>query len=101
MSQNSQAYILGQFITNIPLENWEQSSSIALCSQNEIIIEKLTVQQNLEFIARIKGLSKEECTNNTTMLLQMLEMTPFKDTIATKLSHNNKRKLSFGMSVII
>lgn len=74
---------------------------VGLLSQHSTIIDFLTVEENLHFMARIKGLTDKEFKNNKKCLLQQLEMTEYLTVLAKDLSVGNKRKLSFAMSLLV
>jgi ABC-type multidrug transport system ATPase subunit len=99
MSGPSEALIMNKETTEFDLK--EKGHEVGLCPQHDAINDNLTVLENLVFMARLKGLNKNEYNNNCTMLLQNLEMTPYTDVEAKKLSKANKRKLSFAMAVIV
>lgn len=42
---------------------------IGLLSQHETIMDELSVEENLEFMARIKGLTDKEFKNNRKIIL--------------------------------
>lgn len=46
-------------------------------SQHETLVGEMTVGENLQFMARIKGLTEKEFTNNKKLILQQLELTKF------------------------
>ena len=73
---------------------------IGYCPQYEAIFEYMTVYENLEFYARIKGVKKiylEKVVN--TMIVEMA-LDEYTKKIAGKLSGGNKRKLSVAISLL-
>lgn len=74
---------------------------IGLMSQHETGVEELTVSENLQFMARVKGLTEKEFTNNKKLILEQLELTKLEHVYARNLSAGNKRKLSLAMSLLV
>ena len=74
---------------------------IGQCNQENIIWDFLTVDESLNLMARIKGLSYEQREHNKRVIMDTLELTYFKNTVATNLSGGNKRKLCCAMSLIM
>jgi len=70
-----------------------QGSYIGLCPQYNTLWEQLTVDESLNLIARMKGLSEEDRERNKRLILETLELNDFIDTRAGNLSGGNKRKL--------
>ena len=70
-----------------------QGSYIGLCPQYNTLWEQLTVDESLNLIARMKGLSEEDRERNKRLILETLELNDFIETRAGNLSGGNKRKL--------
>lgn len=66
---------------------------IGLCPQYNAIWEQLTVDESLNLVARMKGLSTEDRDRNKKLITETLELTEFTNTRAGTLSGGNKRKL--------
>ena len=66
---------------------------IGLCPQYNTLWEQLTVDESLNLVARMKGLSDVDRDRNKQLVLETLELTDFVDTKAGNLSGGNKRKL--------
>ena len=64
------------------------------------IWNKLTVDQNLNLIGDIKGLSKHDLKFQKGFLNKMLDLDPYADILAENLSGGNKRKLVCAMALI-
>ena len=70
------------------------------CPQYDAIFEYLTVYENLEFYAKIKGV-KEECLKDlVTALISQMRLQEFTTKISGRLSGGNKRKLSVAISML-
>lgn len=65
-----------------------------MCPQYNAIWAHLTVDQSLDFVGRLKGLTKEDREFNKTLIKKTLDLEPFSKTKAGNLSGGNKRKLS-------
>ena len=70
------------------------------CPQYDAIFEYLSVYENLEFYAKIKGV-KEECLHDlVTALISEMRLQEFTNKISGRLSGGNKRKLSVAISML-
>ena len=70
------------------------------CPQFDAIFEHLTVFENLEFYARIKGIKKEYTSILVNAIIQEMSLGEFTYKISGRLSGGNKRKLSVAISMI-
>ena len=70
------------------------------CPQFDAIFEHLTVYENLEFYATIKGIKTELIHTLTTNMITEMSLTEFTNKIAGRLSGGNKRKLSVAISML-
>ena len=61
----------------------------------------LTVDESLNLMARIKGLSQQQREHSKKVIMDTLELTYFQKTLAKNLSGGNKRKLCCAMSLIM
>ena len=73
---------------------------MGLCAQQNIFWDKFTVDENLNYIASIKGLSKEEMEYQRELLKDALDLQPFSKVRAEVLSGGNKRKLCCALSLV-
>ena len=69
-------------------------------SQQYAPLEKLTVEQNLEMIGRMRGLSTSELQKEIEHLLADLEIVEYRDKKGKNLSGGLKRLTSFAMALI-
>ena len=70
------------------------------CPQYDAIFEYLTVYENLEFYAKLKGVKQEYLEELVTVLIREMRLQEFKTKISGRLSGGNKRKLSVAISMI-
>ena len=78
----------------------ELNKLFGYCPQFDAIFEYLTVFENLEFYARIKGIKKEFTSILVNAIIQEMSLDEFTNKISGKLSGGNKRKLSVAISMI-
>lgn len=83
--------LLNQPVEKIDIEG--TGRYIGLCPQYNSIWERLTVDESLEFFARLRGLSGEDREFNKKLIKKTLELNEFGDVRAGNLSGGNKRKL--------
>jgi ATP-binding cassette, subfamily A (ABC1), member 3 len=72
---DGEAYILGNEVLRI--DNQKQGNRMGLCAQNNLIWDKLTVDEHLNMIGRIKGLSAEDINFQRELIKQTLDLTQF------------------------
>ena len=78
----------------------ELNELFGYCPQFDAIFEHLTVFENLEFYARIKGIKPEFTSNLVNAIIQEMSLDEFTNKISGRLSGGNKRKLSVAISMI-
>ena len=78
----------------------ELNKLIGYCPQFDAIFELLTVYENLEFYARIKGIKKSLIKQLVTFMIMEMSLNEFTNKMAGRLSGGNKRKLSVAISMI-
>ncbi|CAO4362439.1 unnamed protein product [Caenorhabditis nigoni] len=78
----------------------EARKLIGYCPQYNPIYEKLTVMEHLRLVNALKGGSGETFKAEAMSLLEQIELTDKKDTLAKKLSGGMKRKLCVCMAMI-
>lgn len=77
------------------------AKSIGMCPQYDAIWEALTVEENLRFIATIKGLNESDTKHNIDLIIDTMDLGMFRKTRAQNLSGGNKRKLSCALTLLI
>lgn len=79
----------------------QEGPYIGLCPQYNTLWEQLTVDESLNLVARMKGLSNSARDFNKRLILETLELTDFVDTRAGHLSGGNKRKLCCAQTLLV
>ena len=90
-------------INNIDIFNYsvENKPNIGYCPQFDSIFEFLTVEENLQFYGRLKGISEYSLYNTIDFILEQLNLKKYSNKLSRDLSGGNKRKLSVGIALII
>ena len=70
------------------------------CPQYDAIFEYMTVYENLEFYAKIKGVKEEYIDQLVTDIIHEMRLDEFIKKMSGRLSGGNKRKLSVAISMI-
>ena len=94
---NGTIYINGKDTSN----NFDQFKLlIGYCPQYEAIFEYMTVYENLEFYARIKGVKENLIDQLVRAMILEMSLDEYIKKISGKLSGGNKRKLSVAISLL-
>jgi ATP-binding cassette subfamily A (ABC1) protein 3 len=91
-------------VLNTPVEYidvLQDGPYIGLCPQYNTLWEQLTVDESLNLVAKMKGLSNEDRQRNKRLILETLELGDFVDTRAGNLSGGNKRKLCCAQTLMV
>lgn len=91
------ATILGYDVHN---EIEEVKPVINISTQETAIAPNLTVKENLQFMAEIYGMRKEDVRSNLKIITQQFGLEEVLDTRAGKLSGGYQRKVSIAMATI-
>ena len=78
----------------------ELNNKFGYCPQFNATFDYLTVYENLEFYARIKGIKKELIDGLVKAMIAEMALTEFTNKISGRLSGGNKRKLSVAISML-
>jgi ATP-binding cassette subfamily A (ABC1) protein 3 len=70
------------------------------CPQYDAIFEYMTVYENLEFYAKLKGVKKEFLTQIVNKVIYEMRLEEFIKKMAGRLSGGNKRKLSVAIAML-
>ncbi|NXG29187.1 ABCAA protein, partial [Dromaius novaehollandiae] len=73
---------------------------VGICPQFNVQFEVLTVKENLQTFAGIKGIKSKEVKREVQNILELLDISSIQDTQAEKLSGGQKRKLSIGIALL-
>jgi ABC-2 type transport system ATP-binding protein len=73
---------------------------VGVCTQQNIIWEKLTCLEQLEFIGTMYHLSTQESRRRGEMLLEQLGLSEKRSQLASKLSGGMQRRLNLALSLI-
>ena len=74
--------------------------TIGYCPQFDSVFEHLTVEENLNFYGRLKGVREKYLSKIVDLIMKKLDLQKFKNVKCKNLSGGNKRKLSVGISII-
>lgn len=81
-------------------EDYEVNARVGYMSQGFTLYELLSVEENLRFAARIRGVTRAEYETRSKRLLSMAGLTEFRSRRAEKLSGGMRKKLSLSCSLI-
>ena len=73
---------------------------IGYCPQFDSVFEHLTVEENLNFYGRLKGIREYNLHSVVNLIMKKLDLKKFENVKCKNLSGGNKRKLSVGISII-
>lgn len=79
-------------------KNTGSTLNIGICPSFDVFFPELTVYHHLKIIGLIKNLSNLE--NRVNEIMEMLNLTQYKNFMIKQLSGGNKRKLTLGISII-
>ena len=94
---NGTIYINGKDITG---HFNELNELFGYCPQFDAIFEFLSVYENLEFYASIKGIKKDSIDILVNAMIKEMSLDEFTNKIAGRLSGGNKRKLAVAISML-
>ena len=78
----------------------ELNELFGYCPQFDAIFEHLTVYENLEFYASIKGIRQDSIDTLVNAMIKEMSLNEFTNKISGRLSGGNKRKLSVAISML-
>ncbi|TMW59992.1 hypothetical protein Poli38472_000034 [Pythium oligandrum] len=78
----------------------EIRESLGICFQHDVLYPELTVEEHLQFYARIKGYSGTELNDEVTQKINEVGLSDKRKTISSSLSGGMKRKLSVAISLL-
>jgi len=71
-----------------------------VCTQDNILLECLTVHQNLEFFCKFKGVNADQIQEKINLNLDKYNLKHKADSKASDLSGGQKRKLQLCISLL-
>lgn len=86
-------------INQLSLETY--GKYFGICNQENLMWDEMTVDESLNFVASLKGVSGPECDLFKRLISQNLDLLPFKNTLAKNLSGGNKRKLCCAQAIML
>ncbi|XP_013402813.1 ATP-binding cassette sub-family A member 5 isoform X2 [Lingula anatina] len=93
------AYILGLDVTDV--NDMDQIREMTgVCPQHDILFDKLSCREHLEFFGNLKGVPKDRLDNEITKALQEVDLEDQEKTFSEELSGGQKRKLSVAIALI-
>ncbi|NXA35903.1 ABCAA protein, partial [Eudromia elegans] len=78
----------------------EVREMVGICPQFNVQFEVLTVKENLQTFAEIKGIQSKDVEREVKNILELLDISNIQDTLAEKLSGGQKRKLSIAIAML-
>ncbi|PIO10831.1 hypothetical protein AB205_0089390, partial [Aquarana catesbeiana] len=93
------ANIYGQLLSDLSLRQ-EIQRKIGFCPQIDINFELLTVKENLEVFAQIKGVPRSKVKSEVEKVLSDLDIENIEDLKANKLSGGQRRKLTLAIALL-
>ncbi len=93
------AELMGHEISDFPLQ--KEGKFFGQCNQENLIWESLTVNESMNFVASLKGISGQRRETIKRLIMETLELNYFSDTLAKNLSGGNKRKLCCAQSLML
>ncbi|XP_058537073.1 phospholipid-transporting ATPase ABCA3-like [Ochotona princeps] len=94
---SGQAYIYGY---DISTQMTEIRKSLGICPQQNLLFDYLTVSEHLQFYCAIKGVSQEQCLEETEHMLSAFNLLEKRDMFSKSLSGGMQRKLSIIIALI-
>ncbi|CAL8139104.1 unnamed protein product [Orchesella dallaii] len=76
------------------------TDNVGVCTQHNLLFDKLTVSEHLRFFGQLRGLTVAEADSEANQLLQKLQFTDKQHSLSMELSGGQKRKLSLGIALI-
>ena len=94
---NGKIYVNGEDISG---RFSELNELFGYCPQFDAIFELLSVYENLEFYARIKGIKEDSIDLLVNAMIKEMSLNEFTNKISGRLSGGNKRKLAVAISML-
>lgn len=94
---SGEAYIYGYSLKD---ELDEIKKIVAISPQETALANKLTTEENLDFIASLYGIEKEERKTKIDEMIKLFHLEKYRKVRTEKLSGGYKRRLSIAMAII-
>ncbi|XP_065190640.1 phospholipid-transporting ATPase ABCA1-like isoform X1 [Sycon ciliatum] len=91
------AYVYGH---DIRTEINDIRRNMGICPQHNVLFDRMTVAEHLEFYAQVKGVSRAECQQKMSDWLAEVGLSNKRDCLARNLSGGMKRKLSVAIAFV-
>ncbi|KAK3103896.1 hypothetical protein FSP39_022745 [Pinctada imbricata] len=74
--------------------------SLGMCPQHDILFDTMSVENHLQFYARMKGVDSKDLKKEVDEMINTLGLQTKRDALSMTLSGGQKRKLSVGIALI-
>jgi ATP-binding cassette subfamily A (ABC1) protein 3 len=89
---------LGNQMINLFDDNNNLANFISVCPQENVLCNRMTVKENLQFFAKFKGIADED--HHVQKNLRLFNLESKADTLANNLSGGQKRKLQLCIALL-
>ena len=89
--------VRGQSLNNVPLEK----RNIGMVFQSYALFPHMTVQKNVEYGLRMRGISKGERRDRTADVLSLVELEQFADRYPSQLSGGQKQRVALARVIVL
>ncbi|KAH6940742.1 hypothetical protein HPB50_005783 [Hyalomma asiaticum] len=95
---SGQAYICNYDVTSLSGVTWDFTS---VCPQESELLDDLTVEENLTYFVRLRGVSRENEPTYVEPLLFLLYLKPLRNTLVCDLSPHFKRAVCISIAFAV
>ena len=85
---------------NVTTQQQKARQLIGYCPQFDALFDYLTVDEHLEFYAKVKGIKEKHIKRVVDDKVKQMDLTAFRDKLTSGLSGGNKRKVSAAIAII-
>ena len=90
----------GSVLLNHEKIDYSKTDKIGFVTEERSLLTKLSVQEQIEFYATLKGMEKQEIDKRLDQWLEKFEITSYKNRKIKELSKGNQQKIQFISAVI-
>ena len=90
----------GNVLLNHEKIDYSKTDKIGFVTEERSLLTKLSVQEQIEFYATLKGMEKQEIDKRLDQWLEKFEITSYKNRKIKELSKGNQQKIQFISAVI-